>query len=132
MGLVTNPNISLDLIKQGAEELTLALSDAQQALPPLTKEKIADALNSFAEMLQCPVPKPAGLKLYFHALQDMPYYKFQAACLNLIKTHKWPRLPLPADFLAAGENARPDLDTALANLKYTAKIFSKALEYKQK
>lgn len=132
LGLYENKNISLSLIEEGVRELTLAHSAAQQALPPVTKEKIADALNSFAEMLQCPVPKPEGLKLYFHALKDMPYYKFQEACFSLIKTHKWPRLPLPADFLAAGENARPELDTALSNLKYTKGIFELALEHRTK
>lgn len=115
--------ISLDLIQKGERELTLALSAAQQALPPVTKEKIADALHSFAEMLQCTVPTPEGLKLYFFALQDMPYYKFQAACLKLVKQHKWPRLPLPADFVEASKDVRHDIEFYMANIQYAKQVF---------
>jgi hypothetical protein len=119
-------HLSLDLIEKGERELTLALSAAQQALPPVTKEKIADALHSFAEMLQCTVPTPEGLKLYFYALQDMPYYKFQAACMALVKRHKWPRLPLPADFIEASKDARNDIDSFMANIQYAKQVFQLA------
>lgn len=127
-GLKEDTSISLDLIEQGERELTLALSAAQQALPLVTREKIADALRTFAEMLQCSVPTAEGLKLYFYALQEMPYHKFQHACMSLIKTHKWPRLPLPADFIEAGKDARPDIDAFFASLKYAKKTFTSAAQ----
>ena len=125
-GLAEDSSISLDLIERGEQELTLALSAAQQALPPVTRPKIADALHTLAEMLQCSVPTPEGLKLYFHALQDMPYYKFQYACLELVKTHKWPKLPLPADFIEAAKDARLDVDSFIASLKYAKTTFEYA------
>lgn len=127
-GLEQDKSISSDLIERGAQELTLALSATQQALPLVTREKIADALRTFAEMLQCSVPMADGLKLYFYALQDMPYYKFQHACMSLIKTHKWPRLPLPADFIEAGKDGRPDLDVAFNRLKYAKNTFTSAAQ----
>ena len=127
-GLEQDRNISLDLIEAGAQELTLALAATQQALPLVTREKIADALRTFAEMLQCSVPMADGLKLYFYALQDMPYYKFQYACMSLVKTHKWPRLPLPADFIEAAKDGRTDIDVFYNHLKYATKEFTDAAE----
>jgi hypothetical protein len=125
-GIAEDSSLSLDLIERGEQELTLALSAAQQALPPVTRPQIADALHTFAEMLQCSVPTPAGLKLYFHALQDMPYYKFQHACLELLKKHKWPRLPLPADFIEASKDVRLDVETFIASLKHAKITFEYA------
>lgn len=127
-GLEQDKSISSDLIERGAQELTLALSATQQALPLVTREKIADALRTFAEMLQCSVPMADGLKLYFYALQDMPYYKFQHACMSLVKTHKWPRLPLPADFIEASKDGRPDIDVFYAHLKYATNTFTSAAQ----
>lgn len=125
-GLKEDKSISLDLIEQGERETTLALQAAHQALPLVTREKIADSLRVFAEMLQCSVPTPEGLKLYFYALQDMPQHKFQYACISLIKTHRWPRIPLPADFIEASKEARPDIDAFLASLKYARNTFTNA------
>ena len=127
-GLEQDNSISSDLNERGAQELTLALSATQQALPLVTREKIADALRTFAEMLQCSVPMADGLKLYFYALQDMPYYKFLHACMNLVKTHKWPRLPLPADFIEASKDGRPDIDVFYAHLKYATNTFTSAAQ----
>lgn len=97
-------------LRHAASDLAHARSVVERALPPVSKEKIANVLGSIAEMLQVTVPSETGLKMYLHALKGMPGYKFEAAALKLIKTHKWPRLPLPADFIEAAKDERQDID----------------------
>lgn len=101
----------LETLTEAAAAVAHAQAGVERALPLVSREKIADVIGSIAEMLQVSVPSTMGLKLYFHALKDLPAYKFEAAALKLIKTHKWPRLPLPADFIEAAKDERGDLDT---------------------
>lgn len=114
-------------LEHAADMLTRALGNARHELPSVSQEKIADALGSIAEMLQVTVPSTTGLKLYLHALKDMPEYKFQAACLKLIKTHKWPRLPLPADFIEAAKSERKDVEIFMIKLSMAVQKVSGAL-----
>lgn len=123
---VKDGQLSLDLIKESQEKLTSTFFHAKEMFPSVTKEKIADALNTFAGMLRCQPPTPEGLKLYVYALEDMPYYKFQAACKSLVKRHKWPRLPVPADFVEASKDARSDIDSFMANIHHARKVFQLA------
>ena len=123
---IKDGHLSLDLIKQGQQQLTTDYFAAQKVFPPVTKEKISDALNTFAKMLRCQSPTPDDLKLYVYALEDMPYYKFQAACKSLIKRHKWPRLPVPADFVDASNDARSDIDSFMSNINHARKVFQLA------
>lgn len=99
-----------DQLTEAADALADAYANLKKRLVPVTHEQIASALDAFAEMLQVTVPSPTGLKLYFHALDKMPAYKFEAACTHLAATHKWPRLPLPADFHEAAKDQRQDID----------------------
>lgn len=101
---------SIDELQEASAALTHAQEGVERALPLVSKQKIADVIGSIAEMLQVTVPSEMGLKLYLHALKDLPAYKFEAAALQLIKTHKWPRLPLPADFIEAAKDQRQDIE----------------------
>lgn len=103
-------------LETAANAFALACSQVEQALPPVSREEIVDVLGSMAEMLQVSVPSTLGIKLYFGALKDMPSYKFKAAAFKLIKTHKWPKLPLPADFIEAAKDERKDLDQFITRL----------------
>lgn len=103
---------SLEELQAAAADLAHAHQGVERALPPVSKEKIANVIGAIAEMLQVSVPSETGLKLYLHALKGMPGYKFEAAAMKLIKTHKWPRLPLPADFIEAAKDERQDIDIA--------------------
>lgn len=121
-------------IDEAEDELTNAVSalahahaDVERALPLVSKEKIADAIGSIAEMLQVSVPSTIGLKLYFHALKELPEYKFEAACLKLIRTHKWPRLPLPADFIEAAKDERQDIEVFRIKLNSARRLVNGAL-----
>lgn len=120
---------SRDELVQAARDLKAVRDGVSTVITTVTKEKIADALGSIAEMLQVSVPSPIGLKLYFHALKDMPAYKFEAACMSLIRTHKWPRLPLPADFIEAAQDERKDVDLFLAKLSVAENRIAAAIRF---
>lgn len=102
----------LEVLTEAAQALAHAQEGVERALPLVSKQKVADVIGSIAEMLQVSVPSETGLKLYLHALKELPAYKFEAAALKLIRTHKWPRLPLPADFIEAAKDERQDIDIA--------------------
>jgi len=114
-------------LTNAASALAHAHADVERALPLVSKEKIADAIGSIAEMLQVSVPSTIGLKLYFHALKELPEYKFEAACLKLIRTHKWPRLPLPADFIEAAKDERQDIEVFRIKLSSARRLVNGAL-----
>lgn len=116
-----------DVLIDAAAALSHAQAEAEHALPLVSKEKIADAIGSIAEMLQVSVPSTIGLKLYFHALKELPEYKFEAACLKLIRTHKWPRLPLPADFIEAAKEERQDIAVFQIKLGSARRLVDSAL-----
>lgn len=78
-----------------------ALSEVRRSLAPATKEEILSVLGAIASMLQVSLPDEAGLKLYLHGLGFIPAELFKEAALRVSRTHKYPRLPLPADFSAA-------------------------------
>lgn len=109
----------LEVLNEAAQAVAHAQAGVERALPLVSREKIADVIGSMAEMLQVTVPSTTGLKLYFHALKDLPTYKFEAAALKLIKTHKWPRLPLPADFIEAAKEERQDIEAFTMRLSIT-------------
>ena len=81
-----------------AAGVATALSAARQSLAPASKEEILSALGSIAAMMQCTLPDQDGLKLYIYGLSHLPKDLFKEACMRVTRTHKWPKLPLPAVF----------------------------------
>jgi hypothetical protein len=78
---------------------------------PADKPTIIRTLGALASMLQTPLPDETGLDLYVLALAKMPAPVFNAARNKLVLSHRWPRLPLPADFIEAGKEDQAIIDT---------------------
>lgn len=78
---------------------------------PVGKTGVIQTLSALASMLQAPLPDDTGLDLYILALAKMPTPVFNAARNKLVLTHRWPRLPLPADFIEAGKDDQAIIDT---------------------
>lgn len=91
-------------LNERAVDCANALVAARRSLAPATKEQILSAVGSIASMLQTTLPDEDGLKLYLYGLSHIPAEIFKEACLRVARTHKYPRLPLPADFAAAVQN----------------------------
>lgn len=89
---------------------------------PTAMPEIIDMLADFADMLQVGVPREKGLQLYEAALDRLPRPCLDPIKLTLARTHRFARLPLPADFLNAGAdliNAIHLLRTNAAGIRAT-------------
>jgi hypothetical protein len=82
-------------------------------MAPASDEAIIKALGGMAEAFQVDLPEQTGLEIYVAALRDLPRPALVAAVQSLVRTHKWPRLPFPADFIEA---AQPEIE-ALASAR---------------
>jgi hypothetical protein len=78
---------------------------------PTGKTGVIQTLSALASMLQAPLPDETGLDLYILALAKMPTPVFNAARNKLVLVHRWPRLPLPADFIEHGKDDQQIIDT---------------------
>lgn len=74
---------------------------------PASDNTIIKTLAGMAEAFQVDMPQDVGLEIYVAALRDLPRPAFMAAVQSLVRSHKWPRLPYPADFIEA---AQPELE----------------------
>jgi hypothetical protein len=96
-------------LKEAETHLTELLDAFDSALMrPATDEYILKALAGLADAFQVDLPERVGLEIYVAALRDLPRPAFKAAVKAVVRRHKWPRLPYPADFIEA---AQPELDS---------------------
>ncbi len=96
-------DISEDMLA-ALEALTLRASERHDlAARGGTVSQVSGLLLQFAEMLGCRVPGDDGLNLMTAALGSLPFVLHDAAALRVAQTHKYNRLPLPAEFLKAVE-----------------------------
>lgn len=78
-----------------------------KVMRPASEEAIIKMLGGMAAAFQVDVPERTGLEIYIAALRDLPRPALEAAVQSLVRSHKWPRLPFPADFIEA---AQPELE----------------------
>lgn len=91
---------------------------------PTSMPEIIEMLADFADMLQVGVPREKGLQLYEAALDRLPRPCLDPIKLALARSHRFARLPLPADFLNAGA----DLINAVHLLRGNAAAIRKTLD----
>jgi NAD-dependent oxidoreductase involved in siderophore biosynthesis len=60
-------------------------------------------LEVVAEVFRSPLPEKQAFKLYVAVLQDLPAVAFKEACRQIVRTHRYPNLPLPAEFIEAAQ-----------------------------
>ena len=99
------------LLNKAIDLLDGELAALERYAEPADKAAIIKTLGALASMLQAPVPDDTGLDLYVLALAKMPKPVFNAARNALVLSHRWPKLPLPADFIKAGEEDQKVIDT---------------------
>jgi hypothetical protein len=86
-----------------------ALGRARRALEPASSDQIVKAISMMADMIQCSLPEPDGITLYVAVLQDLGHEAIRRACMDICKTHPYPRLPLPSEILKAGALPQAEL-----------------------
>lgn len=79
------------------------LLHCQQLMLPADPKYIGTAIEMCASTFGCDVPNELGLKMYGQILAKYPQCIIEEYTLELIKTYKYRRLPVPADFLAIYE-----------------------------
>jgi len=102
---------------EARQELERALSGARRALVPATRTEFVAGLIGLAELFQVQVPTDTGLDLYINAIQHISAPAFHRAIGVLSRSHKWPRLPYPADVLEAAETGTMILHTHLTRIE---------------
>lgn len=86
-------------------ELAPALSAVRQALAPVPADRVVKALALMAELFGVEVPTKEGMHLYAFAVAAMTTIGFEQGVRRVMMTHKYPRLPLPAEIIEAGKSA---------------------------
>lgn len=84
-------------------ELHDAHLGVRQMFEPATPVRIGKTLEGMAQVFRAALPEELGLRGYVHALQDLPAVAFDEAARSLIRTHRYPNLPLPAEFHQAAD-----------------------------
>jgi len=115
------------LLQEVISTLDNDLATIEEAMRPAGKAEIIKTIEAMAALFQAPVPDGVGLDLYIMALARMPAPVFRAARNELVTTHKWPRLPLPADFVEAGKHEQSVMNTAQLTLRNARRNAERAL-----
>lgn len=115
---------SLQIVIAGIDRDLEALANWMQ---PSDKANIIKTIEAMASLFQAPVPDQIGLDLYIMALARMPRPVFDFARNQLVLTHKWPRIPLPADFVAAGQEEQDRIEAVIAVLRTARRQAERAL-----
>lgn len=103
-------------LKAAADSIHADVTQLEALRAPASDEEILKTLQKLAEMFQVSVPEPDGLELYIAALKPVPRIAFVKARETLTRTHKWPRLPYPAEFIEAAEPTTKSLQAAIRSL----------------
>lgn len=80
-------------------------------------------------MMQVSLPDQDGLKLYVFGLNHLPRDLFKEACMRVTRTHKWPKLPLPAVFIEAVKDEMVSSQLLENYLKHAERHTKHAIEW---
>jgi len=75
------------------------IEQAQAMLEPCTRMDIASALEVISSTFQISVPNDTGLNVYFECLEKYPKFVVVECAKRICHEYKYPRLPLPVEFI---------------------------------
>jgi len=61
--------------------------------------EVLDILHMVASTVQVELPEELGLTAYVSLLQPLPTHVLSMAAMEILRTHTWRTMPLPAEFL---------------------------------
>jgi hypothetical protein len=97
--MATFSKFDLTATIQHLENLKTVLNASLETVP---YDEIVVRLLALANVLSVSVPEGDGLALYVMAIHDLPLLGHIRAQEKIIATLKYPRMPLPAEYLEAG------------------------------
>lgn len=86
-----------------AEELGGKAEMLRSMLATPAAERLVDWLTKLASVFTAPLPDTEGLLLYIDALQGQSEIALREGIKQIIKVHRWPRLPFPAELIECCE-----------------------------
>jgi len=98
-------------------------------ISPCTRKDVAVVLETIASTFSIQVPNEVGLEQYFRILLKYPTFLLKDCMEDIIKSYKYPRLPLPKEFV---DRLEPPYTYHLRWLQNVTKTFYRLEIYKQK
>jgi len=85
--------------KVKTSEFTVAVARCEELLQPCGVEDVQVMLETICSTFSCSAPNELGLKTYWELLKKYPAGLFPYVTLHTCATYKYPRLPMPMEFL---------------------------------
>ena len=85
--------------KVKTSEFTVAVAKCEDLLKPCEVSDVQIMLETICSTFSCSAPEELGLKTYWQLLKKYPGGLFPAVTLHICATYKYPRLPMPLEFL---------------------------------
>lgn len=86
---------------KAAAALTTLKEKAADYRPPSDPADVITTLELVAKTLQVELPDEDGLMVYAAILSELPTAILKQSVIEVCKSHKYPSMPKPADFLEA-------------------------------
>ena len=86
--------------KVKTSEFTVAVAKCEALLKPCGVEDVQVMLETICSTFSCSAPNELGLKTYWELLKKYPAGLFPYVTLHICATYKYPRLPMPIDFVS--------------------------------
>ena len=85
--------------KVRTSDFTVAVAKCEELLKPCGIGDVQIMLETICSTFSCSAPEELGLKTYWELLKKYPAGLFPYVTLHICATYKYPRLPLPIEFL---------------------------------
>lgn len=82
-------------------------------------------MEGIAQVFRASLPEKTGLKIYISVLQDLPRAAFKEACRDVVRTHKYPNMPLPSQFIEAAETPKERIVFWLERLENANRVLTR-------
>ena len=106
--------------KVKTSELIAALTNCKEKMKPCKLADVQVMLETVCSTFSCAAPNELGLQTYWELLHKYPGALFPYATLHICSTYKWPRLPLPTEFIEYLDHEVKRCNHFIANLENAA------------
>ena len=103
--------------KVKTSDFTVAVAACEDKLEPCSVEDVQIMLETICSTFSCSAPNELGLKTYWELLKKYPAGLFPYVTLHICATYKYPRLPMPVDFVSYLDDEYMKAFNFLENLK---------------
>ena len=107
--------------KKRIDEVMLdVLTSTMRLMEPCTRMDVAEGLEVIASTFQIQVPNEIGIEVYLSELTKYPLFVYKDAVKSILVEYKYPRLPLPREFV---ERCEPEYQAHKKWLESVVNVF---------